>query len=189
MWQKMSEINQLCNCVFSNLYPTISRKCPCEFFGHAQECTLSVINAWEKTWMELNLLHNCFLGYPDDFPGIHLTQCNKNLSHLLKLLWKASLTSWEIPLHLNKPLWHQFTREAAETYIRTTVLSPTSQLIKIPEKLFVKNIHQFLETHHKMNPKQNGVRSGRCCIPQLLVHHNKILEENWNIQTMSMLFI
>ena len=39
-----------------------------------------------------------------------------------------------------------------------------------------ENIHQFLETHQKMNPKQHGFRSGRSCLSQLLEHHNKILE-------------
>ena len=29
----------------------------------------------------------------------------------------------------------------------------------------------------KMNPKQNGFRSGRSCLSQLLEHYNKILEE------------
>ena len=40
-----------------------------------------------------------------------------------------------------------------------------------------KNIHQFLETHEKMNPKQHGFRSGRSCLSQPLERHNKILEE------------
>ena len=63
----------------------------------------------------------------------------------------------------------------------------TSHLIKILENILAKNIHQFLETHQKMNPKQHGFRSGRSylsqllehrfCISQLLEHHNKILEE------------
>ena len=45
------------------------------------------------------------------------------------------------------------------------------------KKILAKNIHQFLETHQKMNPKQHGFRSGRSCLSQLLEHHNKILEE------------
>ena len=53
----------------------------------------------------------------------------------------------------------------------------TSHIIKIIEKLLAKNIHQFLETHQKMNPKQHGFRSGRSCLSQLLEHHNKMLEE------------
>ena len=53
----------------------------------------------------------------------------------------------------------------------------TSHLIKILEKILAKNIHQFLETHQKMNPKQYGFRSHRSCLSQLLEHHNKILQE------------
>ena len=47
----------------------------------------------------------------------------------------------------------------------------------ILEIILAKNVHQFLETHQKMNPKQHGFRSGRSCLSQLLEHHNKILEE------------
>ena len=43
--------------------------------------------------------------------------------------------------------------------------------------MLAKNIHQFLETRQKMNPKQQGFHSGRSCLSQLLEHHNKILEE------------
>ena len=53
----------------------------------------------------------------------------------------------------------------------------TSHFIKILEFFLAKNIHQFLETHQKMNPKQQVFRSGRSCLSQLLERHNKILEE------------
>ena len=45
------------------------------------------------------------------------------------------------------------------------------------ENILAKNIHQFLETHQKMNPKQHGFRSGLSCLSQLREHHNKIFEE------------
>ena len=55
--------------------------------------------------------------------------------------------------------------------------SPYITLYKNTEKILAKNIHQFLETHPKMYPKQHGFRSGRSCLSQQLEHHNKILEE------------
>ena len=44
-------------------------------------------------------------------------------------------------------------------------------------KILAKNIHQFLEMHQKMNPKQHGFCSGRSSVSRLLEHQYKILEE------------
>ena len=56
-------------------------------------------------------------------------------------------------------------------------LALTSALIKLLEKFVAMNIYKSFETRQKMNPKQNGFRSGRSCLSQLLGHHNKILAE------------
>ena len=81
-------------------------------------------------------------------------------------------------LILNEQLLHQYTRVAPRTSDKNyRPVALTSHLIKILEKILAKNIHQFLEMHQEMNPKQYGFRSGRSCLSQLLEHHNKILEE------------
>ena len=68
-------------------------------------------------------------------------------------------------------------------------VAPTSHLIKILEKILVKNIHQFLETHQKMNPKQHGFRSGRSCLSQLLEHHNKIFDELEQLNNVDVIYL
>ena len=52
----------------------------------------------------------------------------------------------------------------------------TSHLIKLLEKILAKNIHQFLETHQKMNPKQHGFRSGRSCTLIDNIFYNRVDE-------------
>ena len=67
----------------------------------------------------------------------------------------------------------------------------TSHLRKILKKILVKNNHQFLETHQKMNPKQHGFRCGRSCLSQLLEQHNKIiveLEKSNNVEVIYLVF-
>ena len=94
------------------------------------------------------------------------------------MLYKASLETCEIPTDLKVAIItpiHKGGSRNIPKYYRPVALTP--HLIKILEKILSKNIHQFLETHHKMNPKQHGFRSGRSCLSQLLEHHNKILEE------------
>ena len=47
-------------------------------------------------------------------------------------------------------------------------MSHGNNIIKILEKIFAKNICQFLEMHLKMRMKQHGFQSGRSCLSQLL---------------------
>ena len=107
-----------------------------------------------------------------------IRQCSKCLARPLQLLYKASLKTGEIPTDLKRaiitPIYKGGSRNLPKNY-RPVAL--TSHLIKILEKILAKNIHQFLETHQKMNPKQHGFLSGRSCLSQQQDHHNKILEE------------
>ena len=76
------------------------------------------------------------------------------LAHPIQLLYKASLKTGEIPIDLKRPIitpiYKGGSRNLPKNY-RPVAL--TSHLIKILEKICAKNIHQFLETHQKMNPK------------------------------------
>ena len=117
-------------------------------------------------------------GVPDEFPAILLKQCSKSVTHPLQLLYKASLKTGEISIDLKRaiitPIYKGGNRNLPKNY---RPLAHTSHIIKILEKILADNIHQYLETHQKMNPKQHGFCSGRYCLSQLLEHHNKILEE------------
>ena len=107
-----------------------------------------------------------------------MQQCSKSLAHPLQLLYKTSLKTGEIPTALKRAIIAQIYKGGSRNLPKNyRPVSPTSHLIKILEKILAKNIHQFLETHQKMNPKQHGFRSGRSCLSELLEHHNKILEE------------
>ena len=91
------------------------------------------------------------------------------LAHPIQMLYKVSLKTEEIIIDLKRaiiaPIYKVGSRNLPKNY-GSVVL--TSNLIKILDKLLAKNIHQFLETRQKMNPKQHGFRSGRSCLSQLL---------------------
>ena len=93
-----------------------------------------------------------------------LHNCIKTYNN--KKNWRNCPLKWAIIT----PVFKVGPRNLPKNY-RTVALA--SHLMKI----LAKNIHQFLETHQKISPKQRGFCSGRSCLSQLLEHHNKILEE------------
>ena len=154
-------------------------KYPKYLFGHPQGNTLSDINITREDIIDaIKIISQNSSADPDEFLPILLKQCRKSLAHPVQLLSKASLKTGEIPTDLKLaiiiPIYKGNLRNLHKNY-RPVAL--TSHLIKILEEIIAKNIHQLLETHQKMNPKQHGLRSGRSCLSQLLEHHNKILEE------------
>ena len=56
-------------------------------------------------------------------------------------------------------------------------------------KILAKNIHQFLDMHQNMNPKQRGFRSCKSCLFQLLEHRNKILKELEKSHSVGVIYI
>ena len=196
--QKMSELlNKQYNSVFSTPDITMTIKYPKYFFGHPQGNTLSDINIT----LIIILIFCCIIdaiktisqnssGFPDEFPAVLLKQCSKSLAHPLQLLYKASLKTGEIPTDLKRAIitliYKGGFRNLPKNY-RPVVLA--SHIIKILEKRFAKNIHQFLETHQKMNPKQHGFSSGRSCLSKLLQHHNKILEELEKLNIVDVIYL
>ena len=148
-------------------------------FGHLQANTLSDINITREDIIDaIKTISQNYSGGPDEFPAILLKQCSKSLAHPLQLLDNASLKTCEIQIDLKQaiisPIYKGGSRDLPKNYHPVAL---TSHLIKILDKILTKNIHQFLEMHQKMNPKQHGFRSGRSCFSQLLEHHNKILQE------------
>ena len=63
-------------------------------------------------------------GGPDEFPARLHKECSKSIAHPLQLLFKASLKIGEIPIDLKRAIITLYTRVAAGTFTRTTVLSP-----------------------------------------------------------------
>ena len=130
-------------------------KYPKEFFRHPQGNTLSDINITREDIRDaIKTTSQNSSGGPDEFPAILLKQCSKSLAHPLQLLYKASQKTGEIPTDLKRaiitPIYKGGSRNLPKNYCSVAF---TSHLIKILEKILEKNIHQFLETHQKMNPK------------------------------------
>ena len=103
--------------------PTMTIKYPKDFFGHLQANTLSDINiTWEHIIAAIKSISQNSSGGPDEFPAILLKQCSKRIAHPLQLLYKASLKRGEIPIYLNEPLLHRYSKVAPGTFPNTTVL-------------------------------------------------------------------
>ena len=111
----MSELlNEQYNNVFSTPDPTMTIKCPKDFFGHPQAKTLSGINITREDIIDsIKTISQSSSGGPDEFRAILLKQCSKYLAHPFQLLDKASLKTGEIPIDLNKPLLHQYNTRVA----------------------------------------------------------------------------
>ncbi|KAK3881506.1 hypothetical protein Pcinc_014051 [Petrolisthes cinctipes] len=114
---------------------------------------------------------------PDEFPAIVLKRCATQLCIPLQLLWSASLLESVIPDTTRSaritPLYKGRPRSMPKNY-RPVAL--TSHVIKLFEKIVVKNIMNFLEHNTLMNRGQHGFRRGRSCLSQLLEHHTHLLE-------------
>ncbi|KAK3896182.1 hypothetical protein Pcinc_000104 [Petrolisthes cinctipes] len=104
-------------------------------------------------------------------------RCATQLCIPLQLLWSASLLEGVIPDTTRSaritPLYKGGPRSMPKIY-RPVAL--TSHVIKLLEKIVVKNIMNFLEHNTLTNRGQHGFRRGRSCLSQLLEHHTHLLE-------------
>jgi len=122
---------------------------------------------------------------PDNFPAILLKTCAEELSVPLHLLWRTSLETGIIPSELKKatitPIYKGGPRNAPKNY-RPVAL--TSHIVKVFEKVLVKNLTKHLENQNLMNDNQHGFRANRSCLSQLLSHYECVLnalESNENV--------
>ena len=114
---------------------------------------------------------------PDNIPAVLLKECADQLAKPLYLLWSKSLRTGKIPAGLKKaiitPIFKGGARSVPKNY---RPIALTSHLIKIFEKIVVKNLAKFLEENGHMNENQHGFRAKRSCLSQLIAHYELILE-------------
>ena len=113
---------------------------------------------------------------PDTWPAILLKKCKKQLAKPLKILWKQSLDTGEIPVKLLKahvtPIYKKGDKCTPANY---RPISLTSLLIKIFERILRKRIMKYLIDNNKLNNIQHAFRIGRSCLSLLLDHFDKIM--------------
>lgn len=113
---------------------------------------------------------------PDGIPAVLMRQCASTVSTPLQLLWRKSLDAGDIPSLLKHgkitPIYKNGPRTEPKNY-RPVAL--TSHVIKIFERMVVKQITKYLEEESLYNIGQHGFRSGRSCVSQLLQHRMDIL--------------
>ena len=94
------------------------------------------------------------------------------------IFYRNSLNSGIIPKQLKyanvTPIHKGGVRAKAINY---RPIALTSHIIKVLERVVVKNMSMFLEENDLLNKDQHGFRTGRSCLSQLLAHHETILEK------------
>ena len=113
---------------------------------------------------------------PDGIPPLLLKNCSTALSLPLSLLWRKSLATGEISdqlkLGLIIPIFKNGARSEPKNYRPVTL---TSHLIKIFERVLIKNLVKYLENNDLLNDGQHGFRKGRSCLSQLMDHYQSLL--------------
>ena len=173
-------LNQYYQNVFSKPVREKVVENPIDFFNGRNQANQAIHNVeLTKTNIELTLneLSNNSAAGPDNFPAIFLKSCAKELSFPLYLFYRNTLDCGVIPDDLKRaritPIHKGGPRSEPKNY-RPVAL--TSHIIKVLERIIVRQITSFLEKNDKMNPHQHGFRAGRSCLSQLLGHYEKILE-------------
>ena len=118
---------------------------------------------------------------PDGVPALLLKKAIQVLAEPLCHIWKESMRLGKIPEALKKgritPIYKGGNRGKRQNY-RGVAL--TSHCIKLFEKIIVRKMVDYMETHNLYNKGQHGFRAGHSCLSQLLAHYQEILEEMSN---------
>ena len=126
-------------------------KYPNDFFGHPQANTLSDINITREDIIDAikTISQNFWRPW---WISIQYYQWISSKS-LLQLLNKASLNTGEIPIDLKRAIITLIYKGGFSNLPKNyRPVARTSQFLKLLEKILAKIIHQFLETHQKINP-------------------------------------
>ncbi len=113
---------------------------------------------------------------PDGVPPVLLKQSASTLSIPLHMIWRKSLDTGEIPKLLKHGLITPIYKSGPKTEPKNyRPVALTSHIIKIFERILVKQLTNYLSEHSLYNEGQHGFRSGRSCVSQLLQHRMNIL--------------
>ena len=112
-----------------------------------------------------------------DIPAIVLKSCKEELSYPIWKIWRESLDTGVIPaLFKNQyitPIHKKSSRAVPSNY---RPISLTSHIIKTFERIFVKNLVEYIENHQIIKSTQHAFCRGRSCLTQLISHVEDILQ-------------
>ena len=119
---------------------------------------------------------------PDDIPVMLLRNCKDAVAEPIHLIWKMCFSAEEVP-SLYKfshvfPLYKKDSRAMPTNY--RPIISLTSHIIKIFERVIRKKMVDYLEMNELICNRQHGFRAGRSCLTQLLHHFDDVLESVTN---------
>ena len=127
---------------------------------------------------------------PDDLSVLLLKECKETLSKPIHMIWQHSMFTGTVPKfykasHIT-PLHKKGNRAIAASY---RPVSLTSHVIKIYERVLIKQMVAHLEENNLLNSKQHGFRSGKSCRTQLLHHFDDIIESLSNGDDMDAIYL
>ena len=121
---------------------------------------------------------------PDGLPSSFLKNCLPVLIKPLKILFRKSLDSGDIPAIFKRaaivPIFKGGDRTCPANY-RPISLTPV--LMKLFERIIRKQVISFLVVNKLLNPSQHGFREnleGRKCRNLLAINHTALLYEKKN---------
>ena len=159
--------------VYSPVDPNNSIKNPTAFFN-LDSCDLETLQdikfTEENIEEEIDTLRNNSAAGPDRFPALLLKMCKKELKKPLYILWRASLTNCDIAQIFRHAIACPVLKNNSVNYLPKSYrpVSLTSHLIKIFEKIMVKEIVKFLHKHNLLPWNQHSFLRGRSTVSQLL---------------------
>ena len=149
-----------------------------EIFNTNEENDLTDIIVNQQAIREaINELRSDSAAGPDGVPAIFLKQTASSISKPLAMLLRQSLDESSIAeihkLAYITPLHKGGSTLQPKNY---RLVSLTSHIIKVFERVIKKNIMKHLIEHHLINKEQHGFVPGRSTQTQLLVHFETIYE-------------
>ncbi|KAL5270243.1 hypothetical protein ACHWQZ_G001096 [Mnemiopsis leidyi] len=114
---------------------------------------------------------------PDGVPPILLKNCAKELCSPLRIIWEESFERSNVPMFYKEtlitPLYKKGDRARAVNY-RPVAL--TSQVIKVYERILRSVMVDYIDRNKLLCDNQQGFRSGKSCLTQLLSHKDDIVK-------------
>ena len=113
---------------------------------------------------------------PDGFPAVLLRKCADQLGPVLHLLYCTSIESGELPALWKTAKITPIHKGSSKAYAKNyRPIALTSHIVKVMEKVVVKQLTEHLEENNLLNPRQHGFRARRSCLSQLLAHTSEVL--------------
>ena len=132
----------------------------------------AIIVSPEEIKKAINTISTSSASGPDGVPAVLIKNCKEALCKPLVILWQESLDGGVVPEDLKAgcivPIHKGGDKCSPKNYRPITL---TSHIVKIIEKLIVKELVDYMSEANLFKSRQHGFRQKRSCLSQLLEHY------------------